>query len=177
MFNSRNQIISIRSLKKCLEDGLAVIIGLQSTGEASTQSALDELIDQLLLESRGTIQAPKNLSKIKFQEIMLPSLISTCRSVMASFVHKHYPVSQPPLEPPNVPDIPATGFTDETARSEYLRLYSEAERIKILPPPQPIQELIKKRSNILEAIHALDLPPNPLDALIDGLGGSTNVRD
>jgi hypothetical protein len=52
-----------------------------------------------------------------------------------------------------------------------------ADRIKNEPPPPPIPELVEKRNRLLEAILDLALPPNPLDDLIDRLGGVDNVAE
>lgn len=141
-----------------------MVVGLQSTGEASTQCALDDVGEQILLQSgdRDTALRKKKNESIDFNDILMPSLLSTVRSTMTGFVRNHFPVSLPPPEPPTLPPVPPNGFTNETVRLEYLRMQAEAEHIKTLPPPPPIPELIARRTAILEKARELDLPPNPL---------------
>jgi hypothetical protein len=157
-----------------LEQGRAIVIGLQSTGEASTQTALEELATQILLDSSDT-NAMTRGRKVNYEEILLPSLVSTARSVMTGFVRNHFPVALPPMDVPKIPPIPPDGFPDEQSRLLHARLQDEAERIRAMPPPEPIEELVAKRQALMNATRQLNLPPNPLDDLIDRLGGENQV--
>ena len=94
---------------------------------------------------------------------------------MTSFVQNHFPVAPPPLDVPKVPSPPANGFTDQHSRLQHMYLEAAAERIKNLPLPLPIGELLLRRHSILEVVKSLELPPNPLDDLIDQLGGEGQV--
>ena len=58
----------------------------------------------------------------------------------------------------------------------YMQLQAEAERIKSLPPPSPLSDLLQRRQKILEKVAEMALPPNPLDDLIERLGGIDEVR-
>jgi hypothetical protein len=171
----------VREVKQFIAKDCAIVIGLQSTGEASTQAALEEFGEQMVLDSQNESQSQRQQQQsnntIDFEEIVLPSLVSTCRSIMTSFVRNHYPVALPPLEPPKVPTMPADGvFQSDAARMHYMMLHVEAERIQNLPPPAPIPVLVHRRRAVLDATRTLQLPPNPLDDLIHQLGGTSQVR-
>ena len=146
--------------KKYLEEGHAVVIGLQSTGEAGMQVALEELAESL---------RKSDSEKIDFDDVALPCLVSTCASIMMNFVRNHFPIALPPPEAPKIPAIPPNGFSSEAERAEHQRLSLLADRIAKMPAPAPIPELVQRRAEILESICRLNLPPNPLDDIIDRL--------
>ena len=54
---------------------------------------------------------------------------------------------------------------------------AQIARILAMPAPQPIEELVQMRQTLLDDIETLDLPPNPLDDLIDRLGGVDQVAE
>ena len=153
-------------------DDHVIVIGLQSTGEAGMEVALDELAESAA-ESAGW----KVRGKIDFEDMSLSGLVSTCASVMSNFVRNHFPVALPPPEEPKVPSIPPNGFASEADRLEHKRLADLADRVKNEPPPKPIPELVERRNRLLESIRSLNLPPNPLDDIIDRLGGVENVAE
>ena len=165
--------------KRYLQDGHAVVVGLQSTGEAGMEVALQELAETLAsnLSSGGTPFGKTGSGGTDLEDVLLPTLVSTCASIMTNFCRNHFPVAPPPPEVPKVPEIPPSGFSTESERVEYLRLSAEAERIQNLPAPAPIPALVAMRAETLEAIRDLDLPANPLDDLIDRLGGVDNVAE
>ena len=146
----------------------AIVIGLQTTGEAGMEVALEELAEAL-----GETNDAK---QIDFEDLEFPNLVSTCASIMSNFVRNHFPIALPPPDMPKVPPIPSAGASDWD-KAEYLRISELAERIRSMPDPEPIPELLERRRNMLEAIRLLDLPPNPLDDLIDRLGGVDNVAE
>jgi hypothetical protein len=145
--------------KEYLENGHAIVIGLQSTGEAGMDVTLNELAESL---GQG--------SKTDLEKVDLPSLLSTCGSIMSNFLISHFPVSMPPPEAPRIPSVPPNGFSSDFERAEHMRLSEMAEQIKRMPPPQPIRELVMRRQALLDSIKDLDLPPNPLDDIIDRFG-------
>ena len=163
----------VKQAKQYLEqDDYAIVIGLQSTGESGTYAALEDLAESLAANAGQKVR-----EKIDFEDINLAGLVSTCSSIMTNFVKNHYPVALQPPEAPKVPPIPPNGFASEADRLEHARLAGLADRIKNEPPPQPIPHLVKRRDALLESILDLTLPPNPLDDLIDRLGGVDNVAE
>ena len=146
----------------------AIVIGLQTTGEAGMEVALEELAEAL-----GETNDAK---QIDFEDLEFPILVSTCASIMSNFVRNHFPIALPPPDMPKVPPVPSAGASDWD-KAEYLRISELAERISSMPDPEPIPELLERRRNLLEAIRLLDLPPNTLDDLIDRLGGVDNVAE
>lgn len=152
------------------KDDHSVVIGLQSTGEAGMEAALEEFAASL---STGSTKS----EKVDFEDMTFSGLVSTCASVMMNFVRNHYPIALPPPEIPRVPTVPPNGFPTEAELLDYERRSMLAERMRNEPPPQPIPELVKRRSELLDSIRELDLPPNPLDDLIDKLGGEEIVAE
>ena len=144
-----------------MEDGCAIVIGLQSTGEASAQVAMKELSDQY--------------GKIEFSDILLPTLVSTARSILTNFVNDHFPVKPQIPEPPHVPEL--SSDASDVMKAYVAHLQAENTRIKSLPPPQPIPQLVERQKILLNAAKSLALPPNPLDDLIDRLGGTDLVAE
>jgi len=153
----------------------AIVIGLQTTGEAGLEVALEELAEALETNDAKDLRRSDS-GKIDFEDLEFPSLVSTCASIMSNFVRNHFPIAFPPPEPPKIPPIPSAGASDFD-KAEYLRITELAERISRMPDPEPIPELLERRRNMLESIRLLDLPPNPLDDIIDRLGGEDNVAE
>lgn len=143
-----------KDAKRMAAKGCSVIFGLQTTGDASMQSILDQY-----------------RNKEQF-----PSLLSSVRAIMINFVQSHFPVKCGRLEPPTLPDPPGTSASLDEKRM-YLLMVREAERISALPLPQPIPELMFMRKELLDRIQCIPLPPNPLDDLIDRLGGIDRVSE
>ena len=149
----------------------AIVIGLQSTGEAGMEVALEELAES------AAAKAERNIDRIDFDDMELVGLVSTCASIMTNFVRNHFPVAHPPPEAPKIPPFPPNGFANEADRQEHARLTNLADRIKNEPPPPPIPELVAIQNILLESILDLTLPSNPLDEIIDRLGGVDNVAE
>lgn len=162
-----NEVVT--QAKKYLEnDDHAIVIGLQSTGEAGMEVALEELAANCGSKGKGNVD---------YESLVISGLVSTAASIMANFVRNHFPVSLPPPDIPKTPEMPPNGFASEADRLEHARVIDMIERMKSEPPPEPIPELVEKRNALLESIHLLDLPPNPLDDIIDRLGGVDNVAE
>lgn len=167
----------VEKAQKYLEEGCAIVIGLQTTGEAGTQCALEELEDQILADAAQNDSSFRrsNSGRVDFEEVVLSSLVSTAQSIMGNFIRNHFPVAPPPPEPIKVPPVPEGGFGSEAERLQHMQWVAQAEAIKNQPPPEPVDELVELRNNVLESIKTLVLPPNPLDDLIDRLGGVDQV--
>ena len=157
----------VAQAKKYLESDHSIVIGLQSTGEAGMDVSLNELAESLA--ENGTIIKDQK-GKVDFENVDLCNLLSTCGSIMGNFLRNHFPVAPPPQEPPKIPPVPPNGFASEFERLEHARLVDFADRIRNMPPPQPVDELVRRRGELLRSIRDLDLPPNPLDDIIDRFG-------
>ena len=160
-----------RQAKEYLNQNCSIVIGLQATGESGMEAALEELAQDLVKSER------KTAGGIDYEQMQLSGLVSTSASVMKNFVRDHFPIAPPPAEPPKVPPVPPHGFASESEMLEHDRLAAEAEQIRNLPPPEPVEELVERRDALLETINTLELPANPLDDLIDRLGGVDNVAE
>ena len=157
---------------KQLESGCCVVIGLQSTGEASTQASLEELKSKL-----DTQIYPTEANANNVEEVLLPGILSTASAIMNSFLRNHFPIA--PISPqiPKVPPIPPEGFATEYERAFHHQMTIATDRLQNLPPPKPKPELLRKRQELADSISLISLPPAPLDDLIDRLGGVSEVAE
>eukprot|EP00980_Cylindrotheca_fusiformis_P021383 scaffold8259_cov143-Cylindrotheca_fusiformis.AAC.1 len=140
--------------KRMAAKGCSIIFGLQTTGDSSMQSILEQYR----------------------KEEQFPGLLSSAKATMVNFVQNHFPVAPGNPEPPIVPVQPNSNASLEDQR-RYILIQREAERISSLPAPLPIPELVARRAELLDRIQSIDLPPNPLDDLINRLGGIDQVSE
>ena len=151
-----------------LAKGNSIVIGLQSTGEASANASLEEMQKN---------QSADNLPVADPEDVILDNLLSTAGAIMAGFIRTHFPVAPLPSEPMKIPPVShgATQTTEE--RLMYERMEEINNRIQNQPPQPPKPELLRLRQKILDEISNIPLPPAPLDDLIDRLGGVENVAE
>ena len=164
------------ALKHIHEEGCCVVFGLQGTGEASMQSLLLAHSNNNNNEDEKKKQHPKSnrFHPNHNAEKCFPALMSTVAACLTNFVKQHFPVAPPPPDPPSLPKHPPTS---DIERQRYATIQAEIDRIRGLPPPQPIPFLVQKQQLLLEAVRHMNLPPNPLDDLIDRLGGVDAVAE
>ena len=155
----------IEMATRALADGFAVVIGLQTTGEAG----LDRVIAQI--QSGQTSK--------------LTSFVSTAHQSLLNFIETQFPTT---VAPPK--DI-ARG---QAAQQEAMGVGGGADwggpagggggQQLVAPPPAPAPvafvdaESARLKEEMLTLANALTgLPAAPLDALIDGLGGVGAVAE
>jgi len=151
-----------------LEKGHSIVIGLQSTGEASTQASLEELEKKRIADKTPLADS---------EEVILDNLLSTAGAIMAGFIRNNFPVAPLPTEPLKLPYISQGGFQTEEEKLLYKRIEYANYKIQNQSPSQPKPELLRLRQNLLDAILDIALPPAPLDDLIHHLGGVENVAE
>eukprot|EP00977_Amphora_coffeiformis_P006901 scaffold1508_cov178-Amphora_coffeaeformis.AAC.9 len=135
-----------------VKEGCCVVVGLQSTGESGMQS---------LMESGNTAL---------FQEKEFETLLSTCQATLSNFLKNNFPLSPEPPEAPKLPESPPPPNAGSVQHQQYAWIKAEIARIAALPPPEPHPALVEMRQALLDEIESLNLPPNPLDDLIDRFG-------
>ena len=153
---------------KQLAKGHSIVIGLQSTGEASANASLEELQKK---------QSADNIPIADPEDVILDNLLSTSAAIMAGFIRTQFPVAPLPSEPMKIPHMSQGGSQTKEERLFYERLEEINSKIRNQPPQPPKPELLRLRQKILEAISDIPLPPAPLDDLIDRLGGVENVAE
>ena len=147
------------ALQQVQKHNRCVVIGLQSTGDAGMQSIFES-----------------NYKGKRLEEERFDSLMSTASAILTQFIEKHFPVKPVPPVAPKLPKEPTAESTEEE-RHQYIQIRAQIARLASLPPPEPLPELVKMKKKILKAVSKLDLPPNPLDWVIDQLGGPGMVAE
>ncbi|KAG5181415.1 P-loop containing NTP hydrolase pore-1-domain-containing protein [Tribonema minus] len=139
--------------QRAIAEGHSVVIGLQSTGEAGLECAMEKLGKRPGETVRG--------------------MVSSARHSAHRFITQFFPVRTKP-EQRTVP-------TEDDYKS-MLKARMDAARAsgvaaEAVQQSQELAECVAAREKLLEDLQALDLPPSPLDALIDALGGPANVAE
>jgi hypothetical protein len=166
----------IDEVRAALEGGMCAVIGLQSTGEAATTTL--EL-------------APGSVTPF----------VSVCREMLSRFVRDHFPVhiqqegadgrggdggAGAPIAFPDdeaaeaPPEPPASASSAKAAAgggaaTDKKAAAAAAAAARALLPVCPTCAAMK--AALLDDVAALDLPDNPVDALIDALGGPERVAE
>jgi C-terminal domain on Strawberry notch homologue/P-loop containing NTP hydrolase pore-1/UBA/TS-N domain len=163
----------VEEVKQAIDEGNAVVIGLQSTGEAAADA-----LELQLGDSCGWI--------------------SVTKSILLQFVHNHFPTTKTASNAPSLSpmdgmvlnngsygdtiDISNNG-EDEFSTMPTLAGAAAAPAIaaataNAAAPVVETDELsVSLKEQMLQRIRALDLPPNFLDELIDKLGGKNAVAE
>ncbi|KAI7844526.1 hypothetical protein COHA_001884 [Chlorella ohadii] len=167
----------VAEARRALEAGYAVVLGLQSTGEAAA--------DSLNLQPGDTC-----------------GFISTTRQLLLHFVETHFPTTKALEEPPpgaldawqqqQQDEQQQQGQQGQAAGGAYSEEASTWGAGGTSDDASPSRAAgaggqqgqgeedptsVKLKAAILEKIEALDLPPNFLDELIDKLGGPSAVAE
>ena len=205
-YSAKVPFLAEDALKHINEMGCCVVFGLQGTGEAGLQMILNtgsaqpgssndyNDVENINLHHRnsnilanvnantntkmkaslnrrgGILSQQDNCNSTK----TFTKLMSTVEAGLINFVLQHFPVTPNPPIPPLLPNkLP----TCDDERRQYHIIVEKINRIKSLPEPRPDPVLVAKRQELLDTIKFMDLPPNPLDDLIDRLGGVDQVAE
>ncbi|GFS36630.1 RING/FYVE/PHD zinc finger superfamily protein [Actinidia rufa] len=195
----------VRLAKQALMDYKCVVIGLQSTGEARTEEAvtkygleLDDFVSgprELLLKICRVRKVAKwraasdaeceeeyetdsgNESTESDDEFQICEICNSeevrkkllqC-SCCGQLVHSSC------LVPPVV-DAVASDWACHSCK-EKTEEYLQAKRVYIAEMLKRYEAAMERKSKILEIVRSLDLPNNPLDDIIDQLGGPDKVSE
>lgn len=135
-----------------VNEGCCVVVGLQSTGESGMQSLIE------------------NGNMAMFQEKQFATLLSTCQATLSNFLKNNFPLTPVPPEAPKLPEKAPPPEAGSVQRQQYAWIKAEIARITALPPPDPLPPLVEMRQTLLDENQSLNLPPNPLDDLLDRFG-------
>lgn len=143
--------------KVALEQGNAVVIGLQSTGEAAADA-----LDIQLGDTCGWV--------------------SVTKQILLHFVNNHFPTTKSTasgtplsIEDAIAGDYDTMGNSEETVTANAI---ADANAVNAATAVVETDEVsLSLKEQMLHRIRTLDLPPNFLDELIDGLGGKHAVAE
>ncbi|KAI3433451.1 hypothetical protein D9Q98_003264 [Chlorella vulgaris] len=147
----------VKEAKEALAAGYAVVIGLQSTGEAATDS-------------------------LHLQPGDVCGFISTTRQMLVQFVEAHFPTTlaleqQQPEGEGEGGQHSGAAAADSGGMSPSHQQQQQAEQQQQQGGGEGDATSVQLKASMLERIADLDLPPNFLDQLIDELGGAGNVAE
>ena len=147
----------VEEAKLALDQGHAVVIGLQSTGEAAADA-----LDIQLGDSCGWV--------------------SVTKQILLHFVNNHFPTTKSTASgtPVSIEDaiagtydtIPMGNINNNT--EETTRAMTDATAVAL---EESDEMSLRLKEQMLQRIRALNLPPNFLDELIDRLGGKHAVAE
>jgi hypothetical protein len=144
----------VEEAKRALDAGQAVIIGLQSTGEAAAAELELQLGDQC-------------------------GWVSVCKQILLQFVNNHFPTTRTsnPMPPPIAIDLETGDVLGQEAAVDFLANAGAGITSATTPVLVTDQMSLSLKEQMLQRIRALELPPNFLDELIDKLGGKHAVAE
>eukprot|EP00960_Hanusia_phi_P033852 750679-Hanusia_phi.AAC.2 len=140
--------------KRSVDEGYAVVIGLQQTGEAALSRRMSQ---------------KKNV-------LHFNNLYSSVRDTLISFLETHFPVTVQDTTPDALNnskqlDNSVIDITDEVYMDKI-----EVSKSK-QSPGQTVESCLKKRDDLIRRAEECEMPSSALDALIDQLGGPEHVAE
>ncbi|RHY55925.1 hypothetical protein DYB34_001416 [Aphanomyces astaci] len=148
----------VSTVKACLASGHCAVIGLQTTGEASMERC--NLVDS-----------------------KTDSLVSLCERILIDLVTLHFPTKINMDKPNNVHATsldtfePTNSFLTTTTTDSF---QAEQDIGPVATAADGTKEslvCLELKNSLLATIPTLELPPNPLDHLLDALGGDAQVAE
>lgn len=153
----------VQEAKRALRDDCVVVIGLQSTGEAGLDAAM-------------------KIHNLRPGDVVPGGLVAAAKIAARVFVEEHFPTA------PSRSELPTLSADDEMIKrllqvencpppsSEQIARYKSFMN-QSTPEPEDVPELVKIKREALQQLEALEVPPSPLDSLIDALGGTSAVAE
>ncbi|RQM23948.1 hypothetical protein B5M09_004271, partial [Aphanomyces astaci] len=147
----------VSTVKACLASGHCAVIGLQTTGEASMERC--NLVDS-----------------------KTDSLVSLCERILIDLVTLHFP-TKINMDKPN--NVHATSLDTFEPTNSFLTATTDSfQAEQDIGPVATLADGTKEslvclelKNSLLATIPTLELPPNPLDHLLDALGGDAQVAE
>lgn len=152
-----------KMVKEDVEAGYSVVIGLQSTGEAGMDKAMEELR--------------------KKPGDNVHELVSSAKYAAQAFITNNFPIRSGPPPPAPAEDDLITEAQRRNMTPEETQMFvaqSRAEafaKIHSYGSDDAIPQCVAMKESLLARLRDLWLPPAPLDALVDALGGPQEVAE
>ena len=141
---------AIATAKSALAKGCSVVIGLQSTGEA----AFSALVRGTDIMHRGKVVAGAK-GNAPGEMVWRGAIPSALKLSLLGFLSDNFPTTMEEGAVDPQSGVPIANAVRDDAEARCVAM----------------------RDELLRAARGIDLPPNPLDALLDALGGVENVAE
>ena len=153
----------VKEARAALEAGCAVVVGLQSTGEAAADA----------------------LGLVPGEPVPGGGFVSTARQLLLTFVETHFPTTRAapfPAEPLAGEQLGYGGLLSEGEGASLTAAVAAAAAAAAAAPgaallAEEVPEARAAKEELLGRIRLLSLPANPLDELVDLLGGPAAVAE
>ncbi|KHN35773.1 Protein strawberry notch like 1 [Glycine soja] len=157
---------AVRLAHKALVEEKCVVIGLQSTGEARTEEAVTKYVSDSGIESTDSDDEFQICEICTTEEERKKLLQCSCCSKLV-----HSTCLMPPIG-----DIVPEEWSCHLCK-EKTDEYLQARQAYIAELQKRYDAALERKTKILEIIRSLDLPNNPLDDIVDQLGGPDKVAE